>query len=148
MVQIMCLVVMLYSNNATSKVRMMNLDVKMPQLRYIWYIYLRLTCLEVKMQETTITHINSGTNLSPLIINVVCKYLRVSWHKLWCCYSANMLQHWTGGEGKGWFISGNWIIPEFPETSAGIGLVSTMYVGYCHKIWYIKLTVIWFSSKF
>ena len=21
----------------------------------------------------------------------------VSWHKLWCCYSANILQHWVGG---------------------------------------------------
>ena len=27
----------------------------------------------------------------------------VSWHKLCCCYSANLLQHWVGGRGLIYF---------------------------------------------
>ena len=30
-------------------------------------------------------------------------YETVSLHKLWCCYSANMLQHWVGGRGLIYF---------------------------------------------
>ena len=53
----------------------------------------------------------------------------VSWHKLRCCYSANILQHWVGGGA--WFISAWWSIPEFPEIFPGIELVWIIYVRYC-----------------
>ena len=52
----------------------------------------------------------------------------VSWHKLRCCYSANMLQHWV--RGGGWFISAEWTISEFPEIFPGIDLISIIYVRY------------------
>ena len=54
----------------------------------------------------------------------------VSWYKFWCCYSANILQHWAGG-GRTWFISITWNIPEFPEIFPRIESVSIIYVRYC-----------------
>ena len=31
----------------------------------------------------------------------------VSWHKLWCCYPANILQHWVGRRGLIYFCKVN-----------------------------------------
>ena len=56
----------------------------------------------------------------------------VSWHKLWCCYPANILQHWVGR--RGWFISAKWTILEFPEFFPGIDLVSIIYVRYYRSV--------------
>ena len=57
----------------------------------------------------------------------------VSRHKLWCCYSANMLQYWVGGRDLIYFckVDHSRISINFP----GIDLVSIIYVRYCHKIW-------------
>ena len=38
---------------------------------------------------------------------------KVSWRKLRCCYSSNMVQHWV--EERGLTYSEEWTIPEFPE---------------------------------
>ena len=64
------------------------------------------------ISRPTIPHINSETNPPPPDHCCLQVSETVSWHKLRCCYSTNMLQHWVGGRGM--IISAKWTIPEFP----------------------------------
>ena len=57
----------------------------------------------------------------------------VSLHRLWCCYSANILQHWVGSRGLICFCKVEHSI--FPEIFPGIESVSINNVRYCHNIW-------------
>ena len=51
---------------------------------------------------------NIETNLPPSIISVAWNYLRQLFlHKLWCCYSFDMLPHWVR---RAWFICVKWSI--------------------------------------
>ena len=75
----------------------------------------------LKCGEASIPNINSETNPPLPVINVVLQVSEtVSWHKLRCCYSANILQHWVLGRDLIYFFkvdhsrisrnfSGNWV---------------------------------------
>ena len=55
----------------------------------------------------------------------------VSWHKIQCCYSANILQHWVGSRAL--VIWEMWTIPEFTEFFPGNELVLEIYLRQCSK---------------
>ena len=56
-----------------------------------------------------------------------------SWHKLRCCYSSNMLQHWVGERGLIYFckVDHSRISINFFRNWLGLTII---YVRYCHKI--------------
>ena len=73
----------------------------------------------------------------------------VSWHKLRCCYSDNMLQRWVGGEGANLFLQ---TVPYqnfqkfFQELTWSEQFMWDVVTKF-KEVWWTKLAVIWFSGK-
>ena len=96
--------------------------------------YSKPSKVSCRNQIPTIPHINSETNPHPLHYQCCLQVFEtVSWKKLRCCHSSNMLQHWVGEMGLIYFCKVDH--SRISINCSGIDFVSITYVRYCHKIW-------------
>ena len=66
----------------------------------------------------------------------------VSWHKLWCSYTSNILQHWVRGKDLIYFCKVDRSRSFINVSRNSLGLVTK-----CEGVTKIKSVVIWFSGK-
>ena len=75
----------------------------------------------------------------PPTINVGCKFWTNSWHKLQCCYSSNILQHWVWGRALIYFCNVDYSRISIYSSRNWLGLnnLCEIYCRYCKTKTYL-----------